>query len=167
MNTQRQSESNARLSSESTLSDSKTTEQHAQYKRIAMRMLKAIIKSIPSLVPSLKIKKDGLMVNNEVKMPLLNEYEGSIIPSYVVIKGDKERTLYFCVMKEPLFNLIKEILKENIEIREALTKHTVKVQFACPNLNLGLYFKKKFEGIFKGKKTHIYLFKINDSDTNE
>ncbi len=154
------------LSPEHLLSDSETAEQHAQHKRIAMRMLKAIIKSIPALVPSLKIKKEGLMVNNEVKMPLLNEYEGCIIPSYVVIKGDRERTLYFCVMKEPLYNVIKEVLVENIEVREALTKHTVNVQFACPDLNLGLYFKKKRVGLFKGKKTHIYQFTMSEEETS-
>ncbi|MCW8932754.1 MAG: hypothetical protein OQL19_21265 [Gammaproteobacteria bacterium] len=146
------------------LSEAELAEQRAQYKRIAMRMLKAIVKSIPALVPSLKIKADGLMVNNEVKMPLLNEYEGCILPSYVVIKGDKERTLYFCIMKEQLYELIKEILVKDIEVREALTKHTVSIQFACPDINLGLYFKKKYEGLFKGKKTHIYQFKMSEND---
>ena len=44
--------------------------QRVQYKRIAMRMIKSIIKSMPSLAPSLKLDKKVLMVNNQVYMPL-------------------------------------------------------------------------------------------------
>ena len=141
--------------------------QRAQYKRIAMRMIKSIIKSMPSLAPSLKLDKKVLMVNNQVYMPLFSEYEGNIIPSYVVIKGDKERTLYFCVMKEILFDLIKEILVENIEIRDALTEQTINIQFACPDLNLGLYFTKQSKGFFKKKKTRIFQFNISDTENAE
>ncbi|MCP3853015.1 MAG: hypothetical protein GY694_22720 [Gammaproteobacteria bacterium] len=136
--------------------------QNEQHRRIAKRILRIIIKSMPSVAPSLKIKNKNVMVNNEVKMPLLGEYEGSIIPSYIIIKGDKERTLYFCIMKEALYEPIKEILTKELDMRDALTLHTIKIQFACPGLGYGLYFKKKWKGLLKGKKIHLYQFTLHD-----
>ena len=140
------------------------TEQNAQYERIALQMIKIITRSMPSIVPTLAIKGKDIKVNNKVNMPLLSDYEGSIIPSYIIIKGEKERTLYFCVMKELLFNAIKELLVNNYELRDLLTKQTIKMQFACPDVGLGLYFTRKSQGLFKGKKTHIYQFNLTDKD---
>lgn len=146
------------------VSEEELATQLAQYKRIAMRILKLIIQSMPGIAPQLKIKGKDIKVNNEVKMPLLGDYEGSILPSYIIVKGDKDRTLYFCIMNERLFNAIKDILIKNIQLREALTQHTVKIQFACPDIGYGLYFLKKSKGLFKGKKTHVYQFTLSDHD---
>ena len=151
---------------EAILSQEEIDAQNKQHKRIAKRILNVIIKSIPSLVPALKEKSEAIMVNNEVKMPLLDEYSGCILPSYIIVKGDKQRTLYFCIMKDYLYEMIKDILKNDRELREALTKHTVKIQFACPDLGFGLYFKKKSEGFLKGKKTHIYQFSLKKEEAS-
>ncbi len=70
-------------------------------------------------------------------------------------------------MKEILFDLIKEILVENIEIRDALTEQTINIQFACHDLNLGLYFTKQSKVFFKKKKTRIFQFNISDTEYAE
>ncbi len=141
-----------------------TEEELHRATRIANKILITLTKSMGSIGPKLKIKGKDLMVSNKISLPLVDEYNGVLSVSYIILKGDKTRTVYFCFFNHLIYRVLKDILVKQIELRNALIEHTDKIQIACPDLDEGLYFKAKSGGLFRKKTVSIFQFQISKND---
>ena len=132
--------------------------------RIAKKILTAMTKSMGSIAPKLNLKGNDIKVSNKVNLPLVEEYSGVLSISYIILKGDRTRTVYFCFYNTLVYKVLKDILVKQIELRNSLIEHTDKIQIACPELNEGLYFKSKSGSLFRKKKVSIFQFQISKND---
>lgn len=144
------------------LGTDKDKEKEERLHRNARRILSAIVRAMPTIAPNLRLKGTNDKVVHNVKIPYLEKFTGMIQPSYVIVKGTKERFLYFACLNQGLFEMIKQILITDVELREQLTVETVKIQFGCPKIGKGLLFKKVSKGFLRGKRTAMYSFDFKD-----
>jgi len=128
--------------------------------RNAQRILEIIIKGMPKLAKSLKIKGNKERVAHDVEISGLEKYSAMIIASYVIVKGDKERTIYFATLQPPLQKRLQQILTNNAELLKKLTSETRNIQFACPEIGKGFQFKQRKNGFFS-KETYLDEFNLH------
>lgn len=128
--------------------------------RNAKRILETVIKAMPKVAKSLKIKGDKERVAHDVDIPGLDKFSAMLIASYVIVKGEKERTIYFAVLQPPLFKRLYQILSNNADLLKSLTNETLSIQFACPEVDKGFQFKRRKKGLF-GKEVYLDEFNLN------
>lgn len=127
--------------------------------RNAKRILDTIIKAIPKLADSLKIKGDKERVSYDIDIAGLDKFSAMILASYIIVKGDKQRTMYFAILQTPLFKRLYQILSNNSELLKALTAKTRNIQFTCPAIDKGFQFKERKKGLF-GKELYPEPFNL-------
>jgi len=140
-------------------SAAKSAEIDQRLSRNAQRILEIIIKGMPRLAKSLKIKGDRERIAHDVDIPGIEKYSAMIIASYVIIKGDKERIIYFATLQPALHQRLQQILTSNAELLKRLTTETRSIQFACPEIGKGFHFKLRKSGFFS-KETFLEEFNL-------
>lgn len=128
--------------------------------RNAQRILEAIIKAMPKIAASLKIQGNKERVAHEIDIPGLDKYSAMILPSYVITKGDKERTIYFALLQAPLQQRLEQLLSNNSELLKKLTHETINIQFACPKTHKAFQFKRRKKELF-GKEIYVEEFNLD------
>ena len=143
-----------------TEADSKQKDKDERMDRNARRILSAIIRYMPVITPTLKVKIGSAKIASEVKIPYLEKFSGMIQSSYVNVEGGKGKTLYIAILNGQLFNIIKQILMSDTALRDQLCEDTVQIQFACPKSSKGLLFKRVSKGFLRGKRIAMYAFDL-------
>ncbi len=146
------------------LSPGKQLDKDERMDRNARRILSSIARAMPTIAPNLRLKGSRDRVAHELKIPYLDKFAGMIQPSYVIVPGSKERFLYFACLNHSLFDVLKNILATDVELREQLCADTVKIQFGCPKVGKGLLFKKISKGFLRGKRTAMYTFDLKKDE---
>lgn len=142
------------------LSAEKLAEQDQRLTRHAQRILDAIIKAMPKVAKYLTIKGDKERVAHDVDIPGLDKYSSMIISSYVIVKGEKDRTIYFAILQPSLYGRLQALLSNNAELLKNLTNETINIQFACPEIDKSFQFKRRKKGLF-GKEVYVAEFSLS------
>lgn len=141
-------------------SPEKAAELDQRLTRNAQRILEAIIKAMPKIAASLKIQGNKERVAHEIDIPGLDKYSAMILASYVIAKGDKERTIYFALLHAPLQQRLEQLLSNNSELLKQLTHETINIQFACPETHKAFQFKRRKNELF-GKGIYVEEFNLD------
>jgi hypothetical protein len=144
------------------LSPAEVREQDERTTRYANRILAAICKAMPRLTEGLKIRGDKRTVTHEVDIPGLKDLDQLILPSYVIVKGENARIVYFAVMRAKLFEQIREVLASNEKLLTELTSMTTRIQFSCPETKCGFGFAKRSKGFLRGKEVLMEAFDLDE-----
>lgn len=144
------------------LSGDKAKEQDERNTRFAKRIISAICKAMPKVAKGLNLRDSKMTVAHEVDIPGLKELDKFILPSYIIIKGERQRVVYFAVMQAPIYERIKELLDKNDKLRASITEHTSRIQFSCPETNRGFGFVSRSKGFLRGKEYITEAFELTD-----
>lgn len=139
----------------------KAAELDRRLTRNAQRILETIIKAMPKVASNLTIQGDNECVCHDIDIPGLDKYSAMILASYVITKGDKERTVYFAVLQPILQERFEQLLSNNAELLTKLTNETINIQFTCPQIHKGFQFKRRKKGLF-GKEVYVEEFNLNE-----
>lgn len=142
------------------LSPAKIKQQDERTTRYAKRILTAICKAMPRVIKGLSIRDDKRTVTHEVDIPGLKDLDQLILPSYIIVKGEKARIVYFAVMQAALFGRLNEVLMSNEKLLNELTAKTTRIQFSCPETNRGFGFAKRSKGFLRGQEVIIKTFDL-------
>jgi len=142
----------------SVLSAAELKAQDERYDRLAKRVIDTFVKAMPGVIPSLKLQGSDPKVAHKVDISGLASFDALLSVSYVVVKGDKQRTIFVAVLNADFYRRLKHVLENSEALRVRLTEKTLNIQFACPDLHAGVLFKRVSKGFLRGSAIELEGF---------